>query len=256
MGARWFAVAGFLLTTTRALAIGGPAMVPVPPTPAGGVEVFPIDGRLWVHRSTDAAGVPANGLVALTEKGLVLVDTGWTDAQTDAILDWGRARFGREWTGAVITHEHADRDGGIGALQRRKVAVAALDLTVKKLAARGVRGVETLFTAAAASVADPRGFEAYYPGRGHAPDNIVVAFPASNVLFGGCLIKAAEATDLGFTGDADLAAWVEALHRVQSRYPGMRMIVPGHGAVGYVTIQHTVDLLGERLKAGNASLPK
>ena len=214
----------------------------------GRIDITRLDARLFVHQTHDASGTPANGLIAITDKGLLLVDTGWNDAQTEAILDWGRAYLKQDWVGAVITHDHADRDGGVGALLRRRIPVAALDLTVKKLAARGIRSVAVLFTTEAVSMADPRGFEAYYPGRGHAPDNIVVAFPWSNILFGGCLVKAPEAAELGFTGDADLASWVEALRRVGARYAKMPAIVPGHGAVEGATIQHTLDLLGERLR--------
>lgn len=214
----------------------------------GGVDFQRLDARLVVHRSMDAAGVPANGMIAVTEKGLLLVDTAWTDAQTEMILDWGRKALGREWVGAVITHDHGDRAGGVGALLRRHIPVAALDLTVAKLAARGVRPVATLFTAAAKAVKDPRGFEAFYPGRGHAPDNIVIAFPWSDILFAGCLVKAAEATELGFTGDANFASWPAALRAVRDRYPEMT-IVPGHGSPeGTVTIQHTLDLLDARAK--------
>jgi glyoxylase-like metal-dependent hydrolase (beta-lactamase superfamily II) len=118
--------------------------------------------------------------------------------QTEAILRWGEDKLGLPWIGAIITHDHADRDGGLGALFHRKIPVAALDLTVAKLARRGVGGVSTLFTARAGRVEDPRGFEAFYPGPGHSSDNIVIAFRGRApsippVLFGGCLIKAAEA---------------------------------------------------------------
>src|SRR4029079_3555079 len=113
---------------------------------AGVVEIEPINlpsstlSTAFVHRSTDANGVPSNGLVAVTERGLVLVDTAWTDAQTEAVLAWGDGRFHRPWLGALITPDHNDRPGGLGALERRHIPVAALDLTVAKLAARGVHG--------------------------------------------------------------------------------------------------------------------
>src|SRR5262249_36920909 len=84
--------------------------------------------------------------------------------------------------------------------------------------------------------------------RGHAPDNIVIAFPWSSVLFAGCLVKAAEATELGFTGDADFTSWPKALHRVAARYPNMQ-IVTGHGPLEPPpTIAHTLDLLAARRK--------
>jgi glyoxylase-like metal-dependent hydrolase (beta-lactamase superfamily II) len=79
---------------------------------------------------------------------------------------------------------------------------------------------------------------------GHAPDNIVVWFPDQRILFGGCLIKSASADGLGFTGDADLATWPEAVRRVAARYHPT-LVVPGHGplALGDAPLRHTLDLL-------------
>jgi metallo-beta-lactamase class B len=195
---------------------------------AGAVQIVAFDDKLLIHQSQDANGIPANGLIFRTERGLILIDTGWTETQTEAILIWGEQKLGRRWMGAVITHDHADRAGGIGALLRRKIPVAALDLTVAKLAQRGVHGVATLFTAKTGTFDDERGFQAFYPGPGHAPDNIVIAFRADKVVFGGCLIKSTKAEDLGFTGDADRVAWRAAVRRVEEKYPGM-LVVPGHG---------------------------
>ncbi len=223
--------------------------IPLVPTSAAarGVDLTIVDLKAIVHRSTNAEGVPSNGLIAVTAGGLLLVDTAWTEAQTEAILQWGDERLGRPWIGAVITHAHADRDGGLGALQRRKIPVAALDLTVAKLEKRGIRDVTTLFTAQAGAFKDPRGFEAFYPGPGHTTDNIVLSFPT--VLYGGCLIKSMVAQDLGFIGDANLAAWPEAIRRVSARYPKM-IIIPGHGPEDrtFRAFQHTLDLLAAAQK--------
>jgi metallo-beta-lactamase class B len=217
------------------------------PNGAGTVDVTILDPKTIVHRSTNAQGIPSNGLIAVTEGGLLLVDTAWTEAETEALLKWGHERFGRPWIGAIITHDHADRDGGLGALQRRNIPVAALDLTVAKLARRGVKGVTVLFQASAHEFRDARGFEAFYPGPGHASDNVVLSFPT--VLFGGCLIKSLEAKDLGFTGDADLASWPESVRRVSQRYP-QKIVVPGHGPVDPTSgaYQHTLDLLATARK--------
>jgi metallo-beta-lactamase class B len=212
---------------------------------AGAVQIEWVDDHVLVHRSYDASGVPSNGLIAITDRGLVLVDTAWTDKQTDAILRFGRERLKQSWSGAVITHDHRDRAGGIGALMQARIPVAALDLTVAKFEKRGVHGVTRLFTAAAGQFRDERGFEAFYPGPGHTSDNIVLAFPASHFVFGGCLIKAADASDLGFTGDADRAAWPVAVRRVAERYPNPRALIPGHGPVdrSVAAYRRTLDLL-------------
>ena len=39
--------------------------------------------------------------------------------------------------------------------------------------------------------------ETFYPGKGHTGDNIVVWLPQYNILAGGCLVKSADAKDLG-----------------------------------------------------------
>jgi len=235
------------------------AFLPAAPIPvvagtkgAGAVACTIFDLALIVHRSTDARGIPSNGLIAVTDHGLLLVDTPWTEVETEALLKWGETRLGRPWLGAIITHDHPDRDGGLGALQRRHIPIAALDLTVAKLQKRGVGGVTVLFTAKAGVVRDPRGFEAFFPGPGHTQDNIVLAFPPA--LFGGCLLKATDAPDLGFTGDADLASWPQAVSRVASRYRGLP-IVPGHGPIDRAgaSYQHTLDLLASAGQSGASS---
>lgn len=100
----------------------------------------------------------------------------------------------------------------------------------------------TLFTAKAGAVQDPRGFEAFYPGPGHTSDNIVLKF--RRALFAGCLIKALDAPDLGFIGDADVASWPASVRRVAARYPKVT-VIPGHGQIDLegASYQHTLDLL-------------
>lgn len=215
---------------------------------AGAVEIETVEPTLYVHRSTDARGIPSNGLIAVTGGGLLLVDTAWTEAETEAILAWGSDHFRRPWIGAVITHDHADRAGGLAALERRHIPVSALDLTVAKLARRGVRGVTALAVARDGVLEDPRGFEIFYPGPGHAPDNIVLHFPG--LVYGGCLVKSTVADDLGFTGDADLGAWPGAIRSVSARYAD-KTIVPGHGPVDRsgTALAHTLDLLAAAQRA-------
>jgi metallo-beta-lactamase class B len=214
---------------------------------ARAVDASYLNKQVVVHRSTDANRVTANGLILITKGGLLLVDTAWTDSQTEAILRWGEANLKGPWIGAVITHDHVDRAGGIGALMGRGIPVAALDLTVAKLAGRGVRNVSTLFTAQTGVFQDPRGFEAFYPGPGHAADNMVVR--VGSVLFAGCFLKSNEAKDLGFTGAADLPAWPASIRRLRDKY-GRMTIVPGHGPVDRegAAYQHTLDLLNAAAK--------
>jgi metallo-beta-lactamase class B len=208
------------------------------------VSVGALDGTFFPFRVTNAEGIPANGLVVKTNAGLLLIDAIWTDAQTEAVLKWGEARFKQPWIGAVITHDHADRSGGLAALSRRHVPIGALDLTVDRLRGRGIEDVSVLLAAAAGSRIDPRGFELFYPGPGHTRDNIVIWFATSKVLYGGCLIKEKTSGDLGFTADADLAAWPAAVRRVADRYPAPSVVIPGYGdPLLHDPYAHTLELL-------------
>jgi glyoxylase-like metal-dependent hydrolase (beta-lactamase superfamily II) len=208
------------------------------------LEVRSLRPGYWLHVSKDGQGIPANGMIVRTPRGLLLVDTGWTEGQTERLVAWGERAVGAFFVQAIVTHSHGDRTGGIPALTRRGIPVAALDLTIDKLRGTVERAPRPLLTVAAPVHADPLGFEAFYPGAGHAADNIVVWFPAVRILFGGCLVKAEAATDLGNTADADLASWPRAVKAVLDRYPTAALVVPGHGAVGTTAaLTHTIDLL-------------
>jgi glyoxylase-like metal-dependent hydrolase (beta-lactamase superfamily II) len=208
------------------------------------LEVRLLRPGYWLHVSKDGQGIPANGMIVRTPKGLLLVDTGWTEGQTERLVAWGERALGAFFVQAIVTHSHGDRTGGLPALTRRGIPVAALDLTIDKLRATVERTPRTLLTAAAPVHRDPLGFEAFYPGPGHAADNIVVWFPAPRILFGGCLVKSEAATDLGHTADADLLSWPRAVKAVLDRYPAAVLVVPGHGAVSTTAaLTHTIDLL-------------
>ena len=209
----------------------------------------------WLHTSNsdDADAYPANGLIASTPKGLVLVDTGWTAAQTVEILDFGTKALRSTWSGAIITHWHQDRSGGLSALTGRGISIEGLESTLAKLGVAFAPGTRTGNVAVSSqSLMDDRGFELFFPGPGHAPDNLVVWFPAQRLLFGGCLVKDASADSLGFVGDANIPEWPKAIKAVSRRYPDIQAVVPGHGAPGSVALlAHTVSLLETRASAPN-----
>ena len=68
----------------------------------------------------------------------------------------------------------------------------------------------------------------FYPGQGHAPDNIVVWFGKQKILYGGCFIKSTEATDLGYLGDANIKAYATTLKNVQRKCPDPLFIIVSH----------------------------
>jgi glyoxylase-like metal-dependent hydrolase (beta-lactamase superfamily II) len=197
------------------------------------LEVRRLRPNHWLHVSKDGQGIPANGMIVRTPRGLLLVDTGWTEGQAERLVAWAERALGAFVVQAVVTHSHGDRTGGLPALSRRGIPVAALDLTIEKLRGDVQRLPRVLLTRAAPVHADALGFEAFFPGAGHAADNIVLWFPAERIVFGGCLVKSEAAPELGNVADASLDSWPRAV-----------MVVPGHGSVGGPgALTHTLDLL-------------
>lgn len=61
-------------------------------------------------------------------------------------------------------------------------------------------------------------FEIYYPGPGHTKDNIVIWFEKEKILYGGCLIKGADAEDFGYLGDGNVTEYASTLKKVWKKY--------------------------------------
>ncbi len=225
--------------------------------PAPGVQSWDVNPDLQVrllqpgiwlhtswHRYPDGSRMASNGLLVEESGHLLLIDTAWGDASTGALLNWIDQELHQPVTLAIITHAHDDRIGGATTLVQHGIPFVAHAQTRAIAARRGIPLPESLGDLAPGSAVQLDSVEVFYPGPAHAPDNLMVWIPDRRVLFGGCAVKAEEATSLGNLADADLASWPSAMRRTQERYGRAGTVVPGHGAVGGPELlQHTVDLL-------------
>ncbi len=204
---------------------------------------------IWLHRSwnDDPAGerTASNGLVVREDGGLVIVDTPWGNEPTAALLDWIARELKEPVLRVIVTHSHEDRMGGARVVRERAIPLLAAPRTVELAATRSREHLPMALAGLDECKAVPVGaLEVFNPGPAHAPDNVVVWLPAQRLLFGGCAVKSADATSLGFTGDASLARWPEAIRRVKQRYPDAAVVVPGHGDPGGATLlDRTLTLL-------------
>lgn len=195
-------------------------------------------------KEVDGVPFPSNGLICLTAAGAVLIDTPWDTTQFQPLIDTIWARHHLRVVATVSTHWHDDRTACTERFQHMGAQTYARKQT-QELARENQNEVpangflnDTTFHVGGLE------FEVYYPGPGHALDNIVVWFPKSRILYGGCLVKSIESRGLGFTGDADLAHWPAAIKAVQERYPKARWVIPGHQAwKGKEALRHTLKLL-------------
>jgi metallo-beta-lactamase class B len=188
--------------------------------------------------------VPSNGLIISTKTGALLVDTAWDPAQTMELLRWVADSLHQHVRLAVVTHAHEDRMGGVAVLQANHIKVYSTPLTAKRAASLSYGTPTPAIKPYTVIRAGRMRLELFYPGPGHAPDNLVAWLPQQRVLFGGCLVKGADATTLGNIDDADLKQWPVAVRTVAARYPKAAVVVPGHGQWGgSELLAHTLELL-------------
>lgn len=192
---------------------------------------------VWLHLSTFRiepwGEVPSYGLVIVRGEDALLIDTAWTDAQTEQILRWAETTLRKPITTAVFTHAHQDKMGGVAALRARDIETYAAQDSNVLAVERGLTPAEhALSFGSDATSHELAPAIVFDPGPGHTVDNIVVALPESGILFGGCLVRPPAAADLGNTADADVDHWDEAIEAVAARFPDLSTVVPSHGRPG------------------------
>lgn len=220
-----------------------PAALPAVDTLAPDLVVRRIADGVWIHTSV-RNDIPSNGLLIERADGSILIDTAWGEEPTGRLAAWARDVLRKPVRRVVSTHFHDDRTEGVDTLRALGASAGALDLTRELALAAGNEVPDALFTAQDGVLRDPDGFEVFYPGPGHSRDNVVVWLPREEILVGGCMVKAAAASDLGNVADADLARWPASVDAVRRRYPAARVVVPGHGPEGgRELLAHTLALL-------------
>ncbi|WP_163997602.1 subclass B1 metallo-beta-lactamase [Pyxidicoccus caerfyrddinensis] len=212
-------------------------------TVAEDIHVRRLAPGVWLHTTLAGADFdryPANGLLIEDGSEALLVDMGWNARHAEQLMTWARDTLHRPVRAAVVTHFHVDRTGGVPALVAQGIPVYGLEETAKLAKERGMPVPPD--TVSPSQSLGP--VEVFFPGAGHAPDNIVVWHRDSGVLFGGCFVKDGAAKDLGNLSDADVAAWPASLERTRQHFPDVRVVVPGHGQPGGPELlTHTQALL-------------
>ncbi len=213
------------------------------------VELSKINDNIWVHTTYsnyNGSRTPSNGVIAVSSKGLVLIDTPWNNAQTKELIKLTKSVFKKDIVLAIITHAHEDRIGGIDTLIENKVDVRSSSLTVKEAEKNGFKKPEPKLDSDPKIAFGNISMDVLYPGEGHTVDNITVWFPQYKVLFGGCLIKSLESDNIGNIADANIKQWPFSVKKVLEKYPDAEIVIPGHGKWGNLElVNHTLELLGK-----------
>jgi glyoxylase-like metal-dependent hydrolase (beta-lactamase superfamily II) len=218
------------------------------------IEIIKLTDKVYQHISYKEVApyglVAASGLVVIDGTDAHIVDTPWSNEDTLDLLAWIKLQ-GLTVKSAVVSHFHQDASGGMAILNKEKIPTFASAQTNALLTRQGrelssdefsvVRGNEVGSASTAELV--PGLIEVFYPGPGHSQDNLVFWLPQSKILFGGCFVKSLASKTLGNTADANISDWPKSIDEVLTQYPQIKLVVPGHGAIGDTRLlQHTQDL--------------
>jgi metallo-beta-lactamase class B len=214
------------------------------------IEVIQISPHAYVHRSYGEMPpwgiVPSNGLIYVSGGEALLFDTPATDSLTKVLVGWMIDSLRVRIVGFVPNHWHADCMGGLGYVHAVGIPSYAQEKTIAIAKLKGLPNPQHSFSDSLILHAGMQIVVCRYFGGGHSVDNIVSWIPSEGVLFGGCMVKDLTSETLGNTIDADLGEWPATIGRVLSAYPDVRIVVPGHGAMGgRDLLTHTQVLLAK-----------
>ena len=215
-----------------------------------GISIVHITGSFYKYTTWKTfddkppAKIPANGMFVLTDSGAILIDTPFDTTQFQELLDNIELLHQKKVIFCLATHSHNDRTPGLEYYSSIGIPTYTTTLTDSLCVKRNEKRAEYHFLNDTTFRIGEIEFSTFYPGKGHAPDNIVIWFPEAKVLYGGCFVKSTESKDLGSLADADVKAWEKSMQRLIKKYPDAKYVIPGHfGGMTKKSLQHTLRLI-------------
>jgi metallo-beta-lactamase class B len=216
------------------------------------LRITPLTGNIYIYTTwvpIDGSLYPSNGLYLVTNRGAVVVDAPFDTTQFQPLVDSILQRHHQRVVMNIATHFHRDRTAALGFFRRLGAATYSTRLTDEYSQRSGMPRAEFLFEQDTVFRVGGGVIQTFFAGEGHTRDNIVLWFDRERVLYGGCLVKSAEAGDMGNLSDANMTAWPGTVRILQRKYPQAVYVIPGHQAWGDAgLLQHTLDLLNGSVK--------
>ena len=219
------------------------------------LEISHLTGDFYIYttyNTYEESQVPANGMYLVTIKGVVMFDTPWDTTQFQSLLDSIKLKHDKSVAMCIATHWHSDRTEGLEYYKQQGIKTYTTFLTDELSKKNNKKRAEFLITADTVFNIGQYSFETYYPGEGHTADNIIVWFSKEKILYGGCLIKGADAENLGYLGDANVAEYETTLNKVQKKCPGPKFIIISHSDWNNInSLKHSIRLARKLKKKNN-----
>jgi metallo-beta-lactamase class B len=220
------------------------------------LRITPLKGDFYIYETFKLFNnslVGANGMYLVTNEGVVLFDSPWDTIQAEPLLDSIYKRHNKKVILSIATHFHADRTGSFEIYNSKNIATYTSKQTDSLCLLYGEKRATNLFKKDTVFNVGQYSFKTFYPGKGHAPDNIIIWFEKEKILYGGCFIKSYQAADLGNLSDANVTEWKTSIEKTITTFGKPKYIIPGHQSwKKRNSLQHTLKLIKDYLKK-NAS---
>ncbi|MAD03811.1 MAG: VIM family subclass B1 metallo-beta-lactamase [Pseudoalteromonas sp.] len=219
------------------------------------VSITQLADGVWLHTSyytyPNGTEFPSNGLIVKEGDSLTLIDTAWGELLTLDLLEAISLEIKLPVSKAFVTHAHGDRAAGIDVLESKGINVFAHPLTAQLTIEQGAAVPNNIIKElrVADSVVKFGSLELFFPGPGHAMDNVMAWLPEKRILFGGCAVRSLQSSSVGNLVHGDIHSWLNITKQLKRKFKSAVIVVPGHGAVGgYDLLSHTEKLITDHLK--------
>ncbi len=194
--------------------------------------------------TNDFGKVACNGYIYLKNGQAIVVDTPTDDATANELIRWISEEKKHTLKAVVINHFHNDCLGGLGAFHSEGVPSYANKATITLAKKEDVPIPQNGFdTQLALNIGGAIVLNRYF-GEAHTTDNIVTYVASEELLFGGCMVKSLNAKK-GYLGDANTNEWSATIAKIKTAYPGLKIVIPGHGNPGGMELLNYTETLFE-----------
>lgn len=212
------------------------------------IELKKIGENAYVHISWDSISTygkfSSNGLFYIKNNKALMIDTPTNNEKTRQLVEYVENHFDVQIDLLIVSHYHNDCMGGIDYIHSRGIPSLANKMTVDKCKELKLPPPKTSFLDNHVIHFQGEEIICKYFGEGHTVDNICTYLPQSDILFGGCLIKAQESNGLGNIAEANVDHWDQTVLEIKSAYPNVHSVIPGHGPIGDASLfDHTISLV-------------
>ena len=172
-----------------------------------------------------------NGMIVVNSNEAIVFDTTADDESSRELIDWIMKTLKCKITAVIPTHYHVDNLGGLNEFHRQNIPSYANYKTIQIARENNLPVPQNGFEGFMELTAGKEKVLIEYFGEGHTIDNITGYFLSENIMFGGCLIKET-GSGRGNTEEANVEEWPKTVRKIKSKYPNVKIIVPGHGKSG------------------------